>query len=139
MREILAQDKSVVYPKDSSVARIPEPQKPCKKCILELHISGHGWGAGVAWSNEDGFDSAFITDDQAAEIRKMMCPGGVVRLWSCSSGTSPDAPQRLQDLASKLGLPVSGVDGLCSAGMNGGRHSGKEIVWRNPKPIVIKK
>ena len=118
----------------AEIAKVPEPRQPCRTCVIELHVSGHGLTGGVAWNDDDGFNEWSLTDDQAAKIRSMMCSGGVVRLWSCSSGSSPDAQGRLQDMATKLGLPVSGVDGGCSLGMNRGNHSGKDIIWRNPRP-----
>jgi hypothetical protein len=113
--------------------REKNPPKPCKKCIKELHLSGHGsGGGGVFWAGIMDFEAYSINESQANAIRSMMCDDGVIRLWSCNSGNDPDSLNGLKALANKMGIPVSGVEGPCFGGINGGNYSGSNIIWRQP-------
>jgi hypothetical protein len=107
---------------------------PCRKCIKELHLSGHGAVGGVNWVNSKteytNFDTSSLTQSQVDLLKGMLCDDGVLRLWSCSSAILPDAPGGIAAMAKLLGVKVSGIADGCANGPNGGSHDGVDVVWR---------
>jgi hypothetical protein len=107
------------------------PASPCKKCIKELHLSGHGCGeAGVNWGGLRNFHADTLSDDLAKELNNMLCDDGVVRIWSCNTPRGDEGAR--QRLADKLDCSVSGIHGKCASGINGGDHSGSQVRWAHP-------
>ena len=108
------------------------PAKPCKKCIKELNLSGHGLSgsAGVVWQKpadtlDKYFSASSLDADQIMSISKHLCENASIRIWSCRGDAGA-----AQTLANLLNVNVSIVSGLCGPGNNLG---GGSDIWENPQ------
>jgi hypothetical protein len=91
-----------------------DPQGVCGRCINRLDIYAHG-DSGGGWVSFGENDAVIgnVTmgqniDRKLAALGALMCVGGKVVINECKAGTGQKGAQALQQLADKIGVPVSG-------------------------------
>lgn len=99
--------------------------------IAQLVLSGHGSSdGGVLTKNQDNsLDYPRLTDDQAAEIRRKIAPGGHVLMLACRVGCSNNLRHLSRKLECKIVANTGDVTGKGLPILGGGNRGEGHWVW----------
>ncbi len=101
----------------AKVAPHYDPLGLCGKCIQQLDVWGHGdtGGGYISFGPNDAVigkqSMGTDLDRNLAAVGALMCVGGKVVINQCKGGTGTKGTEALQQLADKIGVPVSGPTG----------------------------